>query len=139
MHVTSQLKDTMNNLTATTLRFTAEAILSLPLALVVMVAGLLLFAPDALKGDPSTWTQTLAQYHALHMPFGTALYFTVEFLQRLFLGAWLVALLSRLVVRYLPDPANYAVDKAHGGRDASERLADTSRKPQTGHISAESR
>ncbi|MBU2851165.1 MULTISPECIES: hypothetical protein [Acidithiobacillus] len=137
MSVTSsQLKNTINNLADTTLKFAAEAILSLPLALVVvMVAGLLLFAPDVLKGVPATWTQTLAQLHAaiLHVAFGTVVHTLAAMLRAVFLCAWLVALFARLVIRYLPDPANYAVDKANSGCDTGER-ADASCKAQTGNV-----
>ncbi|MBN6740293.1 hypothetical protein JKG47_07065 [Acidithiobacillus sp. MC6.1] len=126
-----QLKKDMNKLAVATLQLAAEAMLSLPLALVVMVAGLLLFAPDALNGDSDTWAQTLAQIHAaiLQVPVHTL----AVLLQTAFLEAWFVALAARLVIRYLPDPANYAVDKAHSGSDTGER-ANTSCKAQTGKI-----
>ena len=131
MRVTTQLKNTMKQLESVALQAAAEAILSLPLALVVMVAGLLLLAPVVLKGVPSTWTQTLAQIHAafLWVPFGTIVYKLAEMLRAVFLVAWLVALLARRVIRF-PDPAIHEVDKAYSGRDTSKRLADASSKPQ---------
>lgn len=76
----------------------AQAIVSLPLAFVVMLASIFLFAPGIVKGDPSTWAQTIAQYHALHVPFGTAVYGIARLLQRFFLAAWFVALIARLAV-----------------------------------------
>lgn len=135
MRVTlQQLKNDMNNLATATWRFAAEAVLSLPLALVVMVAGLLLFAPAALNGDSNTWAQTLAQIHAtMQVPFGIMAHDLAEMLRFAFLLAWSVALVARLVIRYLPDPANYAVDKAHGGGATGVR-GNTPCKAQTGNI-----
>lgn len=93
----TRLKNRFTDITNALIWLSSQAILSLPLAFIVMLAGAILLLPLAIKSDHFTWSQTLMQFHAMHLPLMVLMYHIAHALRMYLYGAWIIALIARLI------------------------------------------